>query len=337
MNLSDKDKAIVALAIMIIITLFISYSASFQIIRLKTAKSNYIIITRNIDNSTELMDLLEEKDSAIYDLENEIKTLNEEKEKLNSDIGEKDSEIEEKKKKIERLEEASKELDKKNKLYLSSEKRLSYILRRYSYFLEKDIEEYQKDPRKFIKESEELENMVKNIGKDDFLKDLYDYIIDNFYYFYDPFTMTSEGVQEWNFFLAYDLKNEEWIKVPLDRDELILSVLPETIFYPEETINLGGGDCEDLTILYVSACIYNGYDANVYAIDIISEDPLIQPISHTITVVDNTLVDITMKQFIVGDDLFERYGKAIKAEKITLIKIYNNEKIENKKDVLYST
>ena len=330
MNLSDKDKAILALTIMIIITLLVSYSASFQILRLKTAKSNYIIITRNIDNSEELIDLLDEKDSAIYDLETELKSLNEEKERLNS-------EIEEKKREIGAMEEASKESDKKTKLYLSSEKRLSYILKRYSYLLEKDIEEYQKDPRKFIRESAELENMIENIDRDDFLRNTYDYIIDNFYYFYDPFTLTSEGVQEWNFFLAYDLKNEEWITVSLDRDELILSVLPETIFYPEETIDLGGGDCEDLTILYVSACIHEGYDAHVYVVDIVSEDPLIQPVSHTFAVVDDTLVDITMKQFIVGDDLFERYGKAIKAEKITLTAIYNDEKIENKKIVLYPT
>ena len=129
MNLTDKDKAIIALTIMIIITLFVSYSASFQIIRLKTARSNYIIITRNIDNSTEITDLLKEKDQEIYNLEEKIKNLNEEKEKK---IREKDQEIEEKENEIKRLEEISKEIDKKNKLYLSSEKRLSYICLLYT-------------------------------------------------------------------------------------------------------------------------------------------------------------------------------------------------------------
>ena len=331
MNLTDKDKAIIALTIMIIITLFVSYSASFQIIRLKTARSNYIIITRNISNSTEITDILKEKDIEIYNLEEQIKNLKEKREK---EIEEKNKEIEKKESEIKRLEETSKEIDKKNKLYLSSEKRLSYILKRYSYSLGKDIEEYQKDPRKFIKNSEELQEMVKNIDKDDFLRSLYNYIIDNFYYFYDPFTVTSEGVQDWNYFFAYDLKNEEWIKVPLNRDELLLNILPETIFYPEETIDLGGGDCEDLTILYVSACIYSGYDAEVYVVDIVSEKPMI---SHTIAVVDNTLVDITMKQFITGDNLFERYGKAIKAKKIILKEVYDNKKIESKNMVIYST
>jgi hypothetical protein len=344
MDLTDKDKAIVALIVMITITLLVSYSASFQILRLKTAKSNYIIITKNIDDSKELRDLLEEKDNAIYNLENDLEVLNGEKESLRSELErvseEKKNlilEIEEKKRKIREMEENSKESDRKMNLSLSSGKRLSYILRRYSYLLEKGIEEYQKDPRKFIRGSVELENMVGNRDEDDFLRDLYTYIIDNFYYFYDPFVLTSDGIQEWNFFLAYDLKSEEWIMLPLNREEFILHILPETIFYPEETIDLSGGDCEDLAILYVSACIHEGYDAYVYVVDIGSADPLIHPSSHTVIVVDNTLVDLTMKQFIAEDDLFEQYGNAIHAEKIILRKIYNDEIIEEKNVILYST
>lgn len=330
MNLTDKDKALLALIIMVIITLLVSYSASFQILRLKTAKGNYIIITRNVDNSEEWLDLLEEKDGAIYTLENELENLNEEKDDLKE-------EIDEIKEKIVEMEENSRAKDREMELYLSSEKRVSYLLKRYSYLLEKDIQEYQKDPRRFIRNSAELEDMIKDVDRDDFLRDLYRHVVENFYYFYDPFTLTSEGVQDWNLFLVYDLKSEEWITVPLNREELILSLLPETIFYPEETIDLGGGDCEDLTILYVSACIREGYDAYVYVVDIVSENPLIQPISHTVAVVDNTLVDLTMKQFIVGDELFEQYGEAIDAEKITLTKRYNGETIDEETTILYST
>ncbi|MEA1994373.1 MAG: hypothetical protein U9N35_08310 [Euryarchaeota archaeon] len=337
MNLSDKDKAIIALIIMIIITLLIAYSASFQILRLKTEKSNYIIITKGIDDSKEIENPLKKKDSMIFDLEEEVKKRDEENNELTFEIGEKEQRIKEKEKEIEAMEETSEILNEKNELYILSEKRLSVVLKRYSYFLRESMEKDQKDPRKFIKDSEELKEMITKVDNDDFLKGLYEYIIDNFYYFYDPLTVTSEGVQEWNLFLVYDLKKEEWIKLSLERDELLLSVLPETIFYPEETIELGGGDCEDLSILYASACIQEEHDAEVYVVDIVSEDPLIEPASHAIVVVDNTVADITMKQYITGENLFEQYGKAINAKKITLKKVYNDEKVEEKNIVLYST
>ncbi len=337
MNLSDKDKAIVALIAMVLITLLVSYSASFHILRLKTEKSNYIIITRNIDSSGELKELLTEKDSTISNLEHEVEKLNSEKNNLMSKVEEKNETIEEKEQEIDEMKKNVEELHKENELYTASAKRLSNVLRRYNYKLKETIEEYQKDPRKFIKESKELETMVEDIEKENFLEDLYEYIVTNFYYYYDPFTVTSEGVQEWNFFLAYDLKEKIWIKVPLDREELLLSSLPETIFYPKETIELGGGDCEDLTILYAAACISQGYDAKIYVIDITSKNSLLQPISHTLVIVDNTLVDITMDQYITGKNLFQQYGNSINAEKITLAKIYDNKTIEDKNTVVYST
>ncbi|KYC54061.1 MAG: hypothetical protein AMQ74_00207 [Candidatus Methanofastidiosum methylothiophilum] len=216
------------------------------------------------------------------------------------------------------------------KLYINSQKRSSLILQRYSSRIERNIVEDQRDMGKFITPgSKGITELNAKIPEGNYLENSYKYIIDNFYYYYDPFTRTTEGTQEWTNIKAYDLKNNKWIEVQL-RDSITLQNFPDIIFYPDETIEFGGGDCEDFAILYSSMAITKGYLSHVYIVDI-DKDGL--EILHAISIVNNKiLVDIPSKLYIEGngvDDLFNKYIKAIKAQKITIINCFNNEEYSN--------
>ncbi len=215
-------------------------------------------------------------------------------------------------------------------LFINSQKRSSLILQRYSTRIEKNIVEDQRDMGKFITpNSEGITRINQEIPPGNYLLNSYNYIIDNFYYYYDPFTRTSEGTQEWTNIKAYDLKNDKWLEVKL-RDSVTIQNFPDIIFYPDETIDFGGGDCEDFAILYTSMAITKDYSSYVYIIDI-DKDGL--QILHAISIVNNRLlVDIPSKLYIEGngqDDLFMKYIKAIKAEKVTIINSFNDEDFSN--------
>ncbi|NMC75790.1 MAG: hypothetical protein GYA60_00600 [Candidatus Methanofastidiosa archaeon] len=241
------------------------------------------------------------------------------------------------KEKIEDLEKLLSTTQEKNekllmyqKLYINSQKRSSLILQRYSSRIERNIVEDQRDMGKFITPgSKGITELNAKIPEGNYLENSYKYIIDNFYYYYDPFTRTTEGTQEWTNIKAYDLKNNKWIEVQL-RDSITLQNFPDIIFYPDETIEFGGGDCEDFAILYSSMAITKGYLSHVYIVDI-DKDGL--EILHAISIVNNKiLVDIPSKLYIEGngvDDLFNKYIKAIKAQKITIINCFNNEEYSN--------
>ncbi|MDY1591277.1 MAG: transglutaminase-like domain-containing protein [Methanofastidiosum sp.] len=215
-------------------------------------------------------------------------------------------------------------------LFINSQKRSSLILQRYSTRIEKNIVEDQRDMGKFITpNSEGITRINQEIPPGNYLLNSYNYIIDNFYYYYDPFTRTSEGTQEWTNIKAYDLKNDKWLEVKL-RDSVTIQNFPDIIFYPDETIDFGGGDCEDFAILYTSMAITKDYSSYVYIIDI-DKDGL--QILHAISIVNNRLlVDIPSKLYIEGNsqnDLFMKYIKAIKAEKVTIINSFNDEDFSN--------
>ena len=216
------------------------------------------------------------------------------------------------------------------KLYMNSQKRTSLILQKYSSRITHNIVEDQRDMGKFITpDSQGIFEINKNIPLENYLLNSYKYIIDNFYYYYDPFTRTSEGTQEWTNFKAYDLKNNEWIEVKL-RDSVTVQNFPDIIFSPDETIEFGGGDCEDFAILYTSMAITKGYPANVYIIEI---DKNGIQMFHAISVVNNRiLVDIPSELYIEGngvDDIFNKYLKAIKAQNVTIINSFNNNDFSN--------
>ncbi|NYT04199.1 MAG: hypothetical protein GKC00_05770 [Candidatus Methanofastidiosa archaeon] len=216
------------------------------------------------------------------------------------------------------------------KLFINSQKRSSLILQRYSEKIEKNIVEDQRNMGKFIAPNSEAINQInKEIPPGNYLLNSYTYIIDNFYYYYDPFTRTSEGTQEWTNIKAYDLKNDKWIEVKL-RDSVTLQNFPDIFFYPDETIDFGGGDCEDFAILYTSMAISKGYSSYVYIVDIDKDG---MEILHAISIVDdNLLVDIPSKLFIEGngeEDLFNKYIKAIKAQKVTVINSFNDHEFSN--------
>lgn len=177
--------------------------------------------------------------------------------------------------------------------------------------------------------SEGITQINEEVAQGNYLLNSYNYIIDNYYYYYDPFTRTSEGTQEWTNIKAYDLKNDKWIEVKL-RDSVTLQNFPDIIFYPDETIDFGGGDCEDFAILYTSMAISKGYSSYVYIVDIDKDG---MNLLHAISLVNgNILVDIPSKLYIEGkgeEDLFNKYIKAIKAEKVTIINSFNNEEFSN--------
>jgi len=215
-------------------------------------------------------------------------------------------------------------------LFINSQKRSSLILQRYSTRIENNIVEDQRDMGKFITPNSEGINQInEEIPPGNYLLNSYNYIIDNFYYYYDPFTRTSEGTQEWTNIKAYDLKNDKWLEVKL-RDSVTIQNFPDIIFYPDETIDFGGGDCEDFAILYTSMAITKGYSSYVYIVDIDKDG---MQILHAISTVNNRLlVDIPSKLYIEGngqDDLFMKYIKAIKAEKVTIINSFNDEEFSN--------
>ena len=215
-------------------------------------------------------------------------------------------------------------------LFINSQKRSSLILQRYSTRIENNIVEDQRDIGKFITpNSEGINQLNEKIPSGNYLLNSYEYIVDNFYYYYDPFTRTSEGTQEWTNIKAYDLKNDKWLEVKL-RDSVTTQNFPDIIFYPDETIDFGGGDCEDFAILYTSMAITKGYSSYVYIVDI-DKDGI--QILHAISTVNNRLlVDIPSKLYIEGnsqDDLFMKYIKAIKAERVTIINSFNDEEFSN--------
>jgi hypothetical protein len=216
------------------------------------------------------------------------------------------------------------------KLFINSQKRSSLILQRYSERIERNIVEDQRNMGKFITPNSEGITQINNeIPSGNYLLNSYNYIIDNFYYYYDPFTRTSEGTQEWTNIKAYDLKNDKWLEVKL-RDSVTLQNFPDIIFYPDETIDFGGGDCEDFAILYTSMAICKGHSSYVYIVDIDKDG---MEILHAISVVDNKiLVDIPSKLFIEGngeEDLFNKYIKAIKAQKVTIVNSFNDHEFSN--------
>jgi hypothetical protein len=220
------------------------------------------------------------------------------------------------------------------KLYLNSQKRSSIILQRYSERIERNIVEDQRDMGKFITPNSEGINQInQEIPQEDYLINSYDYIVDNFYYYFDPFTRTSEGIQEWTNIKAYDLKNDKWLEVKL-RDSVTLQNFPDIIFYPDETIDFGGGDCEDFAILYTSMAISKGHSSHVYIIDIEKDG---MEMLHAVSIVENRiLVDIPSKLYIEGngeEDLFIKYIKAITAQKVTIITSFNDHEFSDiKKD-----
>ena len=216
------------------------------------------------------------------------------------------------------------------KLYINSQKRSSLILNRYSERIERNIVEDQRNMGKFITpNSKGIQQINEEIPQGNYLRNSYNYIIDNYYYYYDPFTRTSEGTQEWTNIKAYDLKNDKWIEVKL-RDSVTLQNFPDIIFYPDETIDFGGGDCEDFAILYTSMAITKGYSSYVYIVDIDKDG---MNLLHAISLVnDKILVDIPSKLYIEGngtDDLFNKYIKAIKAQKVTIINSFNDKEFSN--------
>lgn len=216
------------------------------------------------------------------------------------------------------------------KLFINSQKRSSLILQRYSERIERNIVEDQRNMGKFITpNSKGIQQINQEIPQGNYLLNSYNYIIDNYYYYYDPFTRTSEGTQEWTNIKAYDLKNDKWIEVKL-RDSVTLQNFPDIIFYPDETIDFGGGDCEDFAILYTSMAITKGYSSYVYIVDIDKDG---MNLLHAISIAnDNILIDIPSKLYIEGkgeDDLFNKYIKAIKAQKVTIVNKFNNEEYSN--------
>ena len=216
------------------------------------------------------------------------------------------------------------------KLFINSQKRSSLILQRFSSRIENNIIEDQRDIGKFITANcEGIQQINQKIPQGNYPLNSYNYIIDNFYYYYDPFTRTSEGTQEWTNIKAYDLKNDKWIEVKL-RDSVTLQNFPDIIFYPDETIDFGGGDCEDFAILYTSMAITKGYSSYVYIVDIEKDG---MNLLHAISLVnDNILIDIPSKLYIEGkgeEDIFNKYVKAIKAQKVTIINKFNNEEFSN--------
>jgi len=216
------------------------------------------------------------------------------------------------------------------KLFINSQKRSSLILQRYSERIERNIVEDQRNMGKFITpNSKGIQQINQEIPQGNYLLNSYNYIIDNYYYYYDPFTRTSEGTQEWTNIKAYDLKNDKWIEVKL-RDSVTLQNFPDIIFYPDETIDFGGGDCEDFAILYTSMAITKGYSSYVYIVDIDKDG---MNLLHAISIVnDNILIDIPSKLYIEGkgeDDLFNKYIKAIKAQKVTIVNKFDNEEYSN--------
>lgn len=230
--------------------------------------------------------------------------------------------------------EENEELRVYQQLYINSQKRSSLILQRYSSLIEKNILEDQRDIGKFVTpNSNGISELNKNISSEDYLLNSYNYIIGNFYYYYDPFTRTTEGTQEWTNIKAYDLSNNTWIEVKL-RDSVNTKDFPDIIFYPDETIEFGGGDCEDFAILYTSMAISQDYSSYVYIVDIDRDNMRIR---HAISIVDDKiLVDIPSKLYIEGnsvDDLFKKYIKAIKAQKVTIINNFNNEEYSNIKKI----
>ncbi|KYC53328.1 MAG: hypothetical protein AMQ22_00332 [Candidatus Methanofastidiosum methylothiophilum] len=216
------------------------------------------------------------------------------------------------------------------KLFINSQKRSSLILQRYSERIERNIVEDQRNMGKFITpNSKGIQQINQEIPQGNYLLNSYNYIIENYYYYYDPFTRTSEGTQEWTNIKAYDLKNDKWIEVKL-RDSVTLQNFPDIIFYPDETIDFGGGDCEDFAILYSSMAITKGYSSYVYIVDIDKDG---MNLLHAISIVnDNILIDIPSKLYIEGkgeDDLFNKYIKAIKAQKVTIVNKFDNEEYSN--------
>lgn len=216
------------------------------------------------------------------------------------------------------------------RLFINSQKRSSLILQRYSQKIKRNIVEDQRNMGVFITpDSKGVIQINKEIPQKNFLFNSYNYLIDNFYYYYDPFTRTSEGTQEWTNIKAYDLKNEKWIELKL-RDSVILDNFPDIVFYPDETIDFGGGDCEDFAILYTSMAINKGYSAYVYIVDI---DKNGIQLLHALSIVDDRiLVDVPSKLYIEGKnegDLFAKYIKAIKAEKVTVINSFNDKEFSN--------
>ncbi|MCC7573505.1 MAG: hypothetical protein KO464_08975 [Candidatus Methanofastidiosum sp.] len=216
------------------------------------------------------------------------------------------------------------------KLFINSQKRSSLILQRYSERIERNIVEDQRNMGKFIMpNSEGIQKINQEIPQGNYLLNSYNYIIDNYYYYYDPFTRTSEGTQEWTNIKAYDLKNEKWLEVKL-RDSVTLQNFPDIVFYPDETIDFGGGDCEDFAILYTSMAITKGYSSYVYIVDI-DKDGI--KILHAIsTVNDSILVDIPSKLYIEGkdsEDLFSKYVTSINAQKVTIVNSFNDKEFSN--------
>lgn len=215
-------------------------------------------------------------------------------------------------------------------LYINSQKRTSLILQRYSSKITYNIVEDQRDMGKFITpNSHGISEINKYIDSENYLLNSYSYIIDNFYYYFDPFTRTSEGTQGWTNFKAYDLKNDKWIEVKL-RNSITVQNFPDIIFYPDETIEFGGGDCEDFAILYTSMAITKGYPSHVYIIEI---DRNGMQMLHAISIVNNRiLVDIPSELYIEGkgtDELFNKYLETIKAESVTVVTSFNNNEFSN--------
>jgi len=216
------------------------------------------------------------------------------------------------------------------RLFINSQKRSSLILQRYSQKIKRNIVEDQRNMGMFVTpDSKGVIQINKEIPQKNFLFNAYNYLIDNFYYYYDPFTYTSEGTQEWTNIKAYDLRNEKWIELKL-RDSIILDDFPDIVFYPDETIDFGGGDCEDFAILYTSMAINKGYSAYVYIIDIDKNEA---QMLHALSIVDDRiLVDAPSKLYIEGkneEDLFTKYIKVIKADKVTVIRSFNDKEFSN--------
>ncbi len=215
-------------------------------------------------------------------------------------------------------------------LSINSQKRASALLQRYALGVDIPLSEPLREKRKYITpDSEGVTQLNKKIPEGNYLLNAYNYIIENFYYYYDPFTRTTEGTQEWTNIKAYDLKNEKWIEIKL-RDSVVLHDFPDIIFYPDETIEFGGGDCEDFAVLYTSMAINKGQSGHFYIVDIDKDG---MQFLHAISIINGrVLVDIPSKLYISGrnvDDIFDKYVDALNANKVTIIGIFNHEEFSN--------
>lgn len=248
-----------------------------------------------------------------------------------------DTEIQEYTEKIEDLEnllasvmEEKEQLLRYQELLINSQKRASALLQRYALGVDMPLFEQLRDKRKYVTpNSEGVRQINKEIPEGNYPLNAYNYLIDNFYYYYDPFTRTTEGTQEWTSIKAYDLKNEKWIEIKL-RDSVVLHDFPDIIFYPDETIEFGGGDCEDFAVLYTSMAINKGQSGYVYIVDIDKDG---MQFLHAISVInDRVLVDIPSKLYLPGkdvDEIFNKYVDALKANRVTIIGVFNHQEFSN--------